>query len=135
MMAPTEHIIFFDGVCNYCNSVVQFVIRHDRAQKFSFAALQSDYGQAFLKEQQLNHQSFDTFVYQQRGKVFTKSTAALLVAKELGGFWKLFALLLVFPAFIRNPFYDLIAKNRYRIFGKMESCMVPTAAQRERFLF
>jgi len=129
-----NHIIYFDGICNYCNSVVQFIIRHDKNKKFKFAALQSAYGQTFLRDNQFDQKVFNTFIYQKEGVVFTKSTAALLVSRELSGGWKVFYVLIFVPSVIRDFFYDLIARNRYRIFGKRESCMVPTKEIRERFI-
>ena len=130
----SKPIILFDGVCNLCNSSVQFVIQHDRANKFLFAALQSQTGQALLQQYNLPQQGFDSFVLIQNEKVFLKSTAALHVAKQLNGPAKLLYGFIIVPAFIRNTVYNFIAKNRYKWFGKKESCMMPTPTLQSRFL-
>ncbi len=96
--------------------------------------MQSAYGQAFLSDNQFDQKVFNTFIYQKEGVVFTKSTAALLVSRELSSGWKVFYVLIFVPSVIRDFFYDLIARNRYWIFGKRESCMVPTKEIRERFI-
>ena len=127
-------IILFDGVCNLCNSSVQFVIKHDRSENFLFAALQSQTGQALLKQYNLPQQGFDSFVLMQNEKVFLKSTAALHVAKQLNGPAKLLYGFIIVPAFIRNAVYNFIAKNRYKWFGKKDSCMMPTPTLQSRFL-
>ena len=127
-------IILFDGVCNLCNNSVQFVIKHDAAKKFRFAALQSDTGQALLKQYNLPSTGFDSFVLIQNDKTYLKSTAALTVAKQLKGIVKLLYVFIIVPVFIRNFFYNFIAKNRYKWFGKQETCVMPTAELKSRFL-
>ncbi len=131
---PKNPIILFDGVCNLCNNAVQFVIKHDTLKKFVFASLQSQKGQALLQQYNLPLQSFNSFVLLQNEKVFLKSTAALNVAKQLNGAVKLLYGFIIVPAFIRNAVYNFIAKNRYKWFGKKESCMIPTPALQSRFL-
>ncbi len=127
-------IILFDGVCNLCTNSVQFVIKHDKQGKFKFAALQSETGQALLKQYGLPQTGFDSFVLVQSEKVYLKSTAALYVAKQLDGPVKLLIGFIIVPAFIRNAVYNLIAKNRYKWFGKRDHCMIPTPALKARFL-
>ena len=127
-------IILFDGVCNLCNSSVQFVIKHDKQKQFVFASLQSDAGQQLLKQHQLPQQSFNSFILIQNNKAFIKSTAALMVAKQLSGLTKLLYGFIIVPAFIRNAVYNFIAKNRYKWFGKKDSCMIPTPDLKARFL-
>lgn len=127
-------IILFDGVCNLCNNSVQFVIKHDETNRFKFAALQSETGQALLKHYGLPTQGFDSFVLVQNEKVFLKSTAALYVAKQLDGPIKLLFGFIIVPTFIRNAVYNLIAKNRYKWFGKKDHCMIPTPALKAKFL-
>ena len=129
-----QPIILFDGVCNLCNSAVQFTIKHDKRKQFMFAALQSDTGQQLLKQYQLQQENFSSFVLIKDGQVFLKSTAALMVAKQLNGLIKLLYGFIIVPAFIRNGVYNFIAKNRYRWFGKKESCMMPTQELTARFL-
>lgn len=135
MAATTpNHIILFDGVCNLCNKSVQFVIKRDKQAKFKFAALQSEAGQNLLKNHQLSQQNFDSVVYLHNNKVYERSTAALHILKELGGAWKLLYGFIIIPAFIRNKVYDAIAQNRYKIWGKQDSCIIPTPDLQKRFL-
>ena len=127
-------IILFDGVCNLCNKSVQTVLRKDKTGIFKFASLQSDVGQKLLKEYNLPTENFGSFVLIQNGKIYLKSTAALIVAKQLSGPIKLLYGFMIVPAFIRNFFYNIIAKNRYKWFGKMDECMIPTPEIKSRFL-
>jgi predicted DCC family thiol-disulfide oxidoreductase YuxK len=127
-------VILFDGVCNLCDSSVQFVIKHDKDKVFSFASLQSESGQKLLEEYHLPKSEFNSFVLVENGKAYTKSSAALMVAKKLSGPVKLLYGLKIVPVFIRNTVYNLIAKNRYRWFGKKDSCMIPTPSLQSRFL-
>lgn len=129
-----KHLILFDGVCNLCNSSVQFIIKNDPNAIFHFASLQSEIGQNILKQHQLPTDDFDSFIYIENDIVFQKSTAALKVLKTLGGKWKLAYFFIIFPAFIRDGIYQLIAKNRYKIWGKQESCWLPNASLNNRFL-
>jgi predicted DCC family thiol-disulfide oxidoreductase YuxK len=133
-MENFQNLLLFDGVCNLCNGFVQFVIKHDRKQKFKFAALQSNTGQKYLKRFNLENVDFESFVYIKNDQFYQKSTAAILVLKDLGFLWKLSYLLFVFPKFIRDAVYSLLAKNRYKLFGKKESCMLPTPELKNRFL-
>jgi predicted DCC family thiol-disulfide oxidoreductase YuxK len=128
------NLLLFDGVCNLCNGVVQSVIRHDRAGRFRFAALQSEAGQAVLQQLGLPTEQFDSFVYVTEGRLFTESTAALRVARDLGGVWQLLYALIIVPRPIRDAVYRWVARNRYWFFGKQESCMMPTPELRARFL-
>ena len=130
----TNDLLLFDGVCNLCNGVVQFVIRHDRVGRFRFAALQSAAGQATLRRFGLPTQEFDSFVYVKDGQCYTESTAALHVARDMGGGWQLLYGLMVFPRFVRDAVYRWVARNRYRFFGKRDACMIPTPELKARFL-
>lgn len=127
-------IILFDGVCNLCNGAVQFVIRHDPDGKFLFASLQSETGRNLLQKFAIHADNFNSFVLLQDNKVFTQSTAALKVARQLNGGWKLLYGFIIVPPFIRNAVYKLIATNRYKWFGKQEACMIPAPALQNRFL-
>ena len=127
-------VILFDGVCNLCNGSVQFVIRHDRKKLFRFASLQSESGQQLLQQHQLPQTDFNSFVLIENGKVFTRSTAALKVAQKLSGPVKLLYGFIIVPKFIRDAVYNFISKNRYKWFGKKDSCMIPTPELRNRFL-
>lgn len=126
-------IVLFDGVCNFCNDSVNFIIRHDRDNKFKFATLQSEIGQEFRRKYSIG-EDVDSIVLIEDGKAFTHSTAGLRIAKALGGIWALGYVFVIVPAVIRDWFYKLFAKYRYSIFGKKEVCMVPTPEVRERFL-
>lgn len=130
----TSHLILFDGVCNLCNGAVQTVINNDKKQIFTFASLQSITGEKVLIENKLSTDDFDSFVYLRNGKLFLRSSAALYVAKDLGGFSQLLFIFIIVPKFIRDFVYNYIAKNRYKWFGKQESCMVPTPELKSRFL-
>jgi predicted DCC family thiol-disulfide oxidoreductase YuxK len=127
-------IILFDGICNLCNSSVQFVLKHDKQGIFRFAALQSEAGKALLQKNNLSQSNFNSFVLIQDDKVYLKSTAALKVAKQLSGATKYLYVFIIVPAFIRDAVYNVIAKNRYKWFGKKESCMIPTPSLQSRFL-
>ena len=130
----SKPIILFDGVCNLCNNAVQFVINHDSSDKFLFAALQSKTGQQLLQQYNLPKAGFNSLILIQNGKVFLKSTAALLVAKQLTGPVKLLYGFIIVTAFIRNTVYTFIATNRYKWFGKTNSCMIPSSSLRAKFL-
>lgn len=129
-----DKVIFFDGVCNLCNSFVQFIIRNDNKKAFYFAALQSKYAEDTLKAFTLNAQELQSVVFIKNNVVYTKSNAALEIGKQLGGFWFLIAVFYIFPLKFRNLVYDFIGKNRYRWFGKKNNCVVPTEVLKSRFL-
>ncbi|MEA5256299.1 DCC1-like thiol-disulfide oxidoreductase family protein [Arcicella aquatica] len=129
-----QQVILFDGVCNFCNASINFVIDHDPNKHFKFASLQSEFGDAVLKKYQRNTTDFDSVILLKNNRIFTKSKAALEIAKDLCGCWKYLSLFSVLPSSILDFFYDLIAKNRYKIFGKSDSCRMPTPEFRERFL-
>lgn len=126
-------VILFDGVCNLCNSSVLFIIKHDPKKQFRFASLQGDYGQQVLKRFQLPSNTLNSFILLKDDQIFTHSTGALKVAKELSGAWPLLYVFIILPAFIRNAVYQFIANNRYNWFGKKESCMVPSPALQSLF--
>jgi predicted DCC family thiol-disulfide oxidoreductase YuxK len=130
-----EHgIILFDGVCNLCNGTVQFILKRDRKGYFQFASLQSDAGQELLKKYNLPTEAFNSFVLIENNKAYLQSTGALRVARRLNAAWPLLYGFIIVPAFIRNFFYNLISKNRYRWFGKKEECMLPLPEWKGRFL-
>jgi len=126
-------IILFDGVCNLCNGFVQRIIAKDKKDFFRFASLQSEAGQNLLNPYP-NLKDLKSIVYLENGKVFTKSSAALKITSRLPGNWKLLQLGYILPRFIRDSIYDLVAKNRYKWFGKKEQCMVPTPELKAKFL-
>jgi len=127
-------IILFDGVCNLCNGAVQFVIKRDPVGKFLFASLQSEEGKKLLQQFQLPQEDFSSFVLIEDDKIYTRSTGALKVAKQLKGAIKLLYAFIIVPKFIRDAVYNWIARNRYKWFGKKNECMLPTPELKERFL-
>ncbi len=129
-----KKIILFDGVCNFCNFWVNFIIDRDFKDSFRFAALQSENGQELLEKIDLDKNLFDTFILVDEDKVFTKSTAAFKISKELGGIWKYLYLLIIIPKPIRDLIYSIIADNRYKFFGKRDACRIPTEEERKKFL-
>ena len=128
------YLVLFDGVCNLCNGSVLFIVDRDKASRFSFAPLQSPLGQQLCTRFGLPTQHYDSLVLVEHGKVFLRSTSALRIARHLRFPWFLLAAGLLLPRFLRDPFYNLIARNRYRWFGKEESCRIPTPDLRKRFL-
>ena len=128
------YILLFDGVCNLCISVVNFTIKRDTKEKFKFASLQSESGQALLKKFGLQINDFDSFVFISGEKYFLKSSAGLHVLRELGGVWKLNYAFIIFPRPVRDFIYSIVAKTRYRIFGKRDTCIIPTPEFKRRFL-
>lgn len=127
-------VILFDGVCNLCNGSVQFIIKRDPKSKFRFAALQSSFGQEQLRKYGLPADQLYSVMLIEDGQVFHKSTAALKITKALNGGWPLLYGFIILPPFIRNWFYDWIAANRYKWFGKREVCMIPTPELKTRFI-
>jgi predicted DCC family thiol-disulfide oxidoreductase YuxK len=134
MEVAESSVILFDGVCNLCNGIVQFIIKRDPNGKFRFASLQSACGQKLLGKFGLPSNEFDSIVLIQGEQYFLKSSAGLRILKELGGLWKLLLVFTYLPAPFRDFIYDQIARSRYRIFGKRESCMIPTPELKARFL-
>jgi predicted DCC family thiol-disulfide oxidoreductase YuxK len=127
-------IVLFDGVCKFCNAGVNFILDHDTRRRFRFAPLQSEAGQAILRHFHLRTDDFDTMILVENGRTYGRSSAALRIARQLGGVWALFTVLFAVPPFLRDGAYDLLARHRYRWFGKTDSCRVPTPEIRDRFL-
>jgi predicted DCC family thiol-disulfide oxidoreductase YuxK len=125
-------VILFDGVCNLCNASVQFVIKRDPDQHFKFASLQSDFAQTVLPKNQADQ--FNTMVLIRGKKIFLRSSAVLEVARHLKGPWSLLYGLKIIPAFLRDALYDMIARRRYRWFGKSDTCWAPTDDLQARFM-
>ena len=131
-MEEENPIIFFDGVCNLCNGAVNFIIDHDKRSQFKFAPLQSKTAEKYISSSVI--ENIDSILYWDRGQLHTKSSAALRIAKKLDGLWKIAYVFIIIPRFIRDFVYDHIAKNRYKWFGKRESCRMPTEDVKSRFL-
>jgi len=130
-----EAIILFDGLCNFCSGSALFIIRRDPKEYFRFAALQADPGRSILQEYDINPERFDSLILIEKGKVYHRSGAALRIARRLRGGWPVFYAFIIIPSFIRNFFYDLVAWNRYRWFGKRQSCFIPDQDIRSRFIY
>lgn len=127
-------IVLFDGVCNFCTNFVQFLIRHDHKKVFHFASLQSEVGKKILLQHGLDPNSLNTSVLIAEGKSYLRSAAGLRILKLLGGGWQFFYVLIFVPAFVRDGVYGIIARNRYRWFGRREQCIIPTEEVKDRFL-
>ena len=135
MIDSKEHkILLFDGVCNLCNSSINFVIKHDNKDVFRFTALQEGPGKSYLAKYNIDPKNTDSIVLIENGKAYVKSSAALRAVKYLGGAWPLLYVFIIVPAFIRDVVYDYIAINRYKWYGKKDSCMIPTPELKAKFL-
>ena len=127
-----EHIIFFDGVCNLCNNAVDFIIKRDVQGVFKFAPLQGETAKSLLSREKL--ESLDSLILYRGGVAFLRSNAAINIAKELSSPWSLISYFKWIPLVLRDGIYNMIAKSRYRLFGKKDTCRLPTKAQKELFL-
>ena len=127
-------VILFDGVCNLCNSSVNWIIDHDKQNQFKFASLQSVYGQNTVKQLGLQDNYMNTVVFEDNGKAYLRSDAALQILKQLGGVYSLAVVFYIVPSFIRDFFYKIVANNRYKWFGKKEICRIPTPELKSKFL-
>ncbi|MEO8514092.1 MAG: DCC1-like thiol-disulfide oxidoreductase family protein [Ignavibacteria bacterium] len=133
-MSSEHKIILFDGVCNFCNSSVNLFMSHDKKDIFRFAALQSDAGIELQKKFNINPDNIESFILIDGSKYYKKTTAALKVAALIGFPYNLLYPFILVPQFIRNIVYDIIAKYRYKWFGRKESCRIPTPEERAKFL-
>ncbi len=129
-----QPIILFDGVCNFCNSAVNFTIKRDKKKIIFFAPLQTTAGQALLQQYNLPADEMQSFVFIDNGKAYTRSTAALKVCRYLRRLWPLCYVFIIVPGFIRDVIYNWIAKNRYKWFGVLDQCMIPSPEVKARFL-
>jgi predicted DCC family thiol-disulfide oxidoreductase YuxK len=132
--ASQKIIVLFDGVCNLCNGAVQFIIKRDKDEKFLFASLQSNFGKDHLKKSGLDPLSLQSILVIEGDLVFQRSDAALKIASHLDGIWSYFTVLKFVPKIIRDGIYNFIARHRYSIFGKQDSCMIPTTELKTRFI-
>jgi predicted DCC family thiol-disulfide oxidoreductase YuxK len=134
MASENKKIILFDGVCNLCNGSVVFIIKRDKKDVFRFAAIQSEEGQKLIEKYQIDTSKVDSILLLDGENYSAKSTAALKIARHLKGGYPLLYGFMILPAFFRNWVYDIIARNRYKWFGKKESCMIPTPELKEKFI-
>ena len=126
-----KSIIFFDGVCGLCNLFIDFLISKKKGEHLYFSPLQGEAAKTLIPS---GYSDLDTIIFKTEKKIYIKSTAALRIIASLGGLWKLVLIFLIVPAFIRNFVYDVLARNRYKLFGKKETCRIPTPQERARFL-
>lgn len=134
IMEEPQYILLFDGECHLCDGTVQFVLDRDKDERFHFCSLQSERGQAYLKQFELPTDVFDSFVLIEKDRYFLRSTAVLRLCMRMRFPWTLLSVFLIVPSFIRDFFYRIVAKNRYRWFGKLDSCRLPDPKFRSRFL-
>ncbi len=134
VLNETGPVLLYDGVCNLCNAAVKWVLRHERNQQMRFAALQSDFGQAVLKENGLDLKQLDSMLVVDDGRVLMRSDAALRMAEIVGGPWRLARIFRIVPKVLRDWCYNFVAANRYNWFGKEESCLLPQPEWRDRFI-
>lgn len=127
-------VILFDGVCNLCCSSVQFIIKRDHKKRFRFASLQSGFGKSITQNAGLNETDLSSFILREEGKIYTQSTAVLMVVKKLSALWPMLYVFIILPLFIRNAVYQFIAKNRYKWFGKKAECWIPSKELDELFI-
>ena len=130
-----KKIILFDGLCNLCNSAIQFIIKNDKKDVFRFVALQSELGKEICKYIGVDQNKIDSIILYNPGVAYYyKSSAALEIAEDLRGIYSLISIFKIFPEKLRNYVYDYIAKNRYKWYGKKESCLIPTPELKTKFL-
>jgi len=130
-----KHIILFDGVCNFCNDSVRFVMKRDKNDLYRYASLQSELGRQMTAERGIDTSEVDSTILIVPGEAyFLKSSAALQISKNLTGLYPLLSFFLIIPSGIRDVFYDIIARNRYKWFGKKEECQIPSPEERAKFL-
>ncbi|MDT0690182.1 thiol-disulfide oxidoreductase DCC family protein [Salegentibacter sp. F188] len=134
-LPENKKIVLFDGVCNLCDGAVKFIIEHDKKDVFRFASLQSEFGQKLIAERGLDPEELDSVVLIEPGVAYyRKSTAALEISRELSGGYSLLKNFLLLPEGFRDLIYDFVANNRYKWYGKKESCMIPTPELKAKFL-
>ena len=130
-----QHVIIFDGVCNFCNGAVNFIIKRDKNNSFVFAPMQSPTAQELIAQYGIENIVGDSFILIKNGHCYLRTDAALEVTKDLAGFWYLFRAFKLLPTAFRDYFYQMIAKNRYRFFGKKSHCVLPSDEEKSKFLW
>jgi predicted DCC family thiol-disulfide oxidoreductase YuxK len=129
-----RHIVIFDGVCNFCNGAVNFIINRDPEGIFAFTPMQSDLAHELMNKHKIHSVGTDTFLLIKNDQCFVFSSAALEIAKDLTGFWYIFGIFKLVPSIVRDFFYKAFARNRYTLFGRQEVCMIPAEEVRSRFV-
>lgn len=133
-MSTMKSLIFFDGVCTLCNNSIDFIIRKDNKGRFLVGSLQDEYSKKILSKYDVQEGYLDSLVLLEKDEVYYRSTAALKIARHLSGLWPIFYPLILLPRFLRDPVYDWIGQNRYRWFGKKDSCRIPTPEEKGKFI-
>lgn len=133
-MPDQRQLVIFDGVCHFCNGAVNFIIKRDPTGIFVFSPMQTEFAKSLLAQHQITNVGVDTLVLIKNGQCLIYSTAALEIAKELRGLWFCFSIFRWLPVSFRDACYKLFARNRYRLFGRQASCMVPDEQVKARFL-
>jgi len=128
-----DHLVLFDGVCNLCNRAVRYILKHDKKDRFRFASLQSSVAEQIRDDLNIPENT-DSIIYLRKGKTHVHSTAALKIAKDLGGGHRLWCVLMIVPKPVRDFFYGIIARKRYSWFGKRDSCLIPGKEEAGRFI-
>jgi len=130
----TEAVVLFDGVCNLCNGAVQFLIKRDKDRALRYASLQSPFAADLLAKFGSGNTSLDSMLVYYNGRLLKQSDAVIFLASKLGGIWKALTVFSIVPKFVRDGIYNFIARNRYRIFGKRDECMIPEPRWKDLFL-
>jgi predicted DCC family thiol-disulfide oxidoreductase YuxK len=134
-MTTIEHpVILFDGVCNLCSGAVQFIVKRDPRGVLQFASLQSQYARQKLQDRGFDPEALYSIIVLYKGKILEKSDAVIEIAKHLSAPWRWFKIFRIVPRALRDAIYNVIARNRYRWFGKKNQCMIPTPALKARFV-
>jgi predicted DCC family thiol-disulfide oxidoreductase YuxK len=133
-MTEVKKIVLFDGLCNLCSRSVQFILKHDNKDQFLFASLQGKAGMEYLQKFNLPADTFNSFLLIDQQKLYTRSSAVLHMLKHLGNGWELLYVFILVPKFIRDGIYNIVAKNRYKWFGKKDTCWIPSAKVKAKFL-
>ncbi len=131
---PADSILLFDGICNLCSGFVQFVLKYEKSPVIRFASLQSPIGESIIKKHKITRNGLESIVFIENDKAYEKSEAVLKISRYLKFPWSSFVASGIIPLFIRNWVYDMVAANRYRIFGKQEVCWVPDPKWKNRFI-
>jgi predicted DCC family thiol-disulfide oxidoreductase YuxK len=129
-----RYIVVFDGVCNFCNSAVNFIIKRDPEGIFVFAPMQTELAKQLMQKHEIYNADIDTFLLIKNDQCFVFSNAALEITKDLTGLWYLFNVFRVIPSSVRDTIYKAFGRNRYRLFGRQETCIIPTEEVRTRFI-
>jgi predicted DCC family thiol-disulfide oxidoreductase YuxK len=129
-----RYVVIFDGVCVFCNGVVNFIIYRDPRSIFAFSPMQSEVAQSLIKKHHASKEILNTLMLIKNGRCYLRTDAILEIAKDISGFWYLFNIFKIIPRSFRDFLYSIFARNRYKLFGKRNSCMVPTENVKKRFI-